>query len=195
MTVSFRSVCRHVEVDQRNNKTFSQELRQLLMLACTEVEAGCKAVLRANGFSKKGHWNMWDYRKLARPMRLSEYTVQFAMYPSYPPIRPFGAWRSGARNLPWYTAYNAVKHDREEALSKATFGNVVSALAGALVITVAQFGPDAVGFSSRFGSLPLYSDDPEFRLFEFGSLPTWKARELYVPPHNGQEWKPLAHVF
>ena len=73
-----KNVFRHVEPSRKNWKTFGHEIRQLLVLACIEVEAQCKAVLRANGYTKAtgGYWNMKDYFKLARPMRLSGWEVK-----------------------------------------------------------------------------------------------------------------------
>jgi hypothetical protein len=42
-------------------------------------------------------------------------------------------------SLPWYRAYNASKHDRQEDFKKANFENLVAAVAGLLVLISSQF--------------------------------------------------------
>jgi hypothetical protein len=64
-----------------------------------------------------------------------------------PPIlKPFEPWKSvrglpspGGLGLPWYQAYNASKHDRQDEFKKANFDNLVMAVAGLLVLISSQF--------------------------------------------------------
>ncbi len=84
-------VFRYVEPRQENLKAFGHEIRQFLVLACTEVEAQCKAVLRANGYAKNGNLNMLDYFKLAKAMRLHQWQVTLARYPHLGWFFPFRA--------------------------------------------------------------------------------------------------------
>ncbi len=172
------AIFRHVEPDPRNLKAFGHEIRHLLLLACNEVEAQCKAVLRANKYTKKTKstkhtdWNVNDYRKLAGPMRLHEYCVQLVRYRTLPPMTPFSAWAPGSSGpLAWYVAYNEVKHDREINFEKATLGHLIEALCGVYVLVLAQFGRTSIdkGEPRQF-----WSPDPKF-----------SPGEKYVLPHVG----------
>ncbi len=171
----------HVEVHRRNNAAFGHRLRELLFLSCTEVEAACRGILKANNYAKRGNWTMADYRKLARPMRLAEWEIALTRHPAYPPVRPFRSWR-GTGSLGWYQAYNAVKHDREGELRLANLGNVVAALAGAVVLAIAQFGPEALDYALAWGNRSWVSTEPHFRTFEVRRWPLWSPRQLYIPP-------------
>ena len=173
-----KEVFRHVEPAPKNWKAFGHEIRQLLVLACIEVEAQCKAVLRANGYKKVGggHWNMHDYFKLARPMRLAGWSVQPFRYPALGWFKPFRAWSGSAfKPLPWYSAYNAVKHDREIEFERATLGNMFEAMCAVYLIVYAQFGQFGIkGYN--------YRELDEFSL----RAPEFALNEHYVPPHAEQ---------
>lgn len=181
--VGMRDVFRHVEPTKQNRLAYGHETRQLLVLACIEVEAQLKAVLRANNYQKsKGNWTIVDYFKLARPMRLSEWSVSLIQYPGLGWLRPFRAW-SGARYRPltWYAAYNKVKHDRELEFSKANLQNLIDAMAAVFIVVVAQFG--------QFGRRGWhYEERDDFAV----KWPLFLGREHYVPPHvqTGAKWHP-----
>ncbi len=51
---------------------------------------------------------------------------------------PFTTWAGGG-SLPWYRAYNTTKHDRLAEFQQATFGHLVDACCGVLVVLSAQF--------------------------------------------------------
>jgi len=100
---------------------FGHELRQLLILACTEVESAWQSVLRANAYPGD-RWTTRDYVKLLAPMRLDHFAVRLVEAPAYGEIRPFRDWSAAnpTASLPWYGAYNATKHNREAELNCAT---------------------------------------------------------------------------
>jgi hypothetical protein len=87
-----------------------------------------------------------DYVKLALPMKLGEYRVKLPWYPWLDRITPFENWLpvlKGSKQkqyLPWYDAYNAVKHDRENDFSQAKLVHAFQALAGCFVMLCAQYG-------------------------------------------------------
>jgi hypothetical protein len=143
------NVFRYVE-PSGNPGAYGHEIRQLLILGCTEVEAQCKAVLRANSYQKRvrngttvgeDRWNIKDYFKVARPLLLSGHKLKVRGHPDLPVLDPFERW-SGATFTPlaWYQAYNDVKHDREKNFSKATLSATVEAMAAIHVLVTAQFG-------------------------------------------------------
>src|SRR5579859_2933382 len=93
-----------------NLNAFGHEVRQLLILACTEVEAQCKAVLRENHYVRLAKdkvtkqkvpiderwWNIRDYRKTSRPLLLAGYKVRLRGHPDLPLLHPFAAWAAGS---------------------------------------------------------------------------------------------------
>jgi hypothetical protein len=50
----------------------------------------------------------------------------------------FSGWAAGAP-LPWYQAYNTTKHDWHSGFAEATFGHLIDASCGLLVLLSAQF--------------------------------------------------------
>ncbi|MCC6525654.1 MAG: hypothetical protein IT373_23595 [Polyangiaceae bacterium] len=168
-----RELFRHAEPSPANDNCFGQATRQLIVLACTEVEAGLRAALRANDTSVSAdrRLSMNDYVRLRDPMRLGEWSVALVLHPGYPTIRPFESWNSATptQSLEWYDAYNAIKHDRESAISRASLKHAIQAVAAAVVVAAAQFGSEVVA---------------SFRNFEEFSVraPKWSYTELYVPP-------------
>jgi len=130
-----------VEPSQSNRHVFGHRIRELLLLAAMEVEASWAAVLRANGYTGD-RWNTKDYVKLLKPMLLDSFTLKLRSYPDFPPITPFMGWsgQSPTKSLPWYSAYNHTKHNREQYLPAATFECAVQAVSAAAVMFYAQFG-------------------------------------------------------
>lgn len=137
-----RDVFRTIEPVRAHDGVHGHELRQLLILACTEVESAWKSILRANGYSpiNDKSWSLRDYAHLRDPLGLEFYSVHLSSHRGYGEIAPFEGWMTN-KTLPWYQAYNRVKHDREGELPKATFAHVIDAMAAAFIMTIVQFGP------------------------------------------------------
>lgn len=84
--------------------------------------------------------NMADYKKINNTHRLSSYKIKIPNWSGNASIRePFSNWSFGG-TLPWYEAYHATKHDRHKEFEKATFGHLLDAICGLLVLLSAQFG-------------------------------------------------------
>jgi len=169
-------VFRYVEPSTTNEKAYGHQIRQLLILACTEVEAQCKAVLRVNGYPKRKRrksdreptdeaWNISDFAKLEPLMRLSEWSLDLAAHEWFV-FNPFDEWRYGSQ-LSWYSAYNQVKHDREMKFQQATLENLIEAMGAVFVLIMAQFG--------QWGRERTHEPSP----FVMGA-PGWKPSQYYV---------------
>ncbi len=129
----------YVEPADANLKCFSYRIHSLLLRACVEVEANCKAILTENGYTKSGDMTMRDYSKIEKTHFLSAYQVKVPNWRGSKATRtPFKAWGKG-KPLPWYRAYNHTKHDRHSKFAEATFNHVVDACCGLLVVLSAQF--------------------------------------------------------
>lgn len=138
-----------VEPADTNSPCFSYRIHSLLLRACVEVEANCKAILTENDYSTSGNLNMSHYRKIDASHRLSSYLIKVPQWHGDRSVRqPFKGWRQ-QQSLPWYQAYNATKHDRHSAFEQATFDNLIDAACGLFALLSSQFlredfspGPD-----------------------------------------------------
>ena len=127
LTRQLDRICQTVQPTEGTFGAFGHDIRNLLILACTEAESHWRGVLVANGVSKD-RFNTTDYVALKDAMRLNEYAVDFPNYPWMAPIRPYADWGSTGRptqELPWYDPYNAVKHNREAEFERATLGHAL----------------------------------------------------------------------
>ena len=139
----------YIEPVDANLECYSFRVYELLLRACTEVEANCKAILRENGYTRTRNLNMDDYRKAEESHRLSGFEVRLPVWRGHNEIRaPFKPWSTG-EPLPWYQAYNQTKHDRSEAFKNATFEHAIDAICGVLAVLSAQFTDQ--GFSLTQG--------------------------------------------
>jgi hypothetical protein len=140
-----RDLFDYVEPADENLVCYSYRIHALLLRACVEVEANCKAILKENGYTKKNKknedvdMNMGDYKKINITHRLSSYQVKVPYWNGTINIRsPFSNWSTGGK-LDWYEAYNTAKHDRLSGFKEATFDHLLDACCGVLVILSAQF--------------------------------------------------------
>lgn len=180
LIASLDAICRVVEPSETTLQVHGHEIRNLLILAATEVEMHMAGILVANGNERKG-LNTKSYVKLARPLRLQEYSVHFRRYPDIAAIKPFSGWNAQAptQSLGWYDGYNAVKHDRERQFSRASLGSAFTAVAACATMLVAQFGEEAIS-------------EELARAMAVDTAP-WPFDELYVAPQHFKEWASTAH--
>ncbi|WP_333980408.1 hypothetical protein [Burkholderia orbicola] len=139
-----RELFDYVEPADQNCPSFSFRIHELLLRACIEVEANCKAILADNGYRPNGErdLNMRDYRKVEESHRLSGYKVRVPGWHGDRGVRcPFEVWgnRGERLPLPWYQIYNETKHNRATTFHQATFDHLVDAVCGVVVLLSAQF--------------------------------------------------------
>ena len=128
-----------IEPSDTNLGCYSFRVHELLLRACVEVEANCKAILLENGYSKNDDLTMEDYKKVESSHKLSSFEVLFPVWKGGGALRkPFSAWANNG-SLSWYQAYNKTKHDRHEKFEQATLENMIDAISGLLVILSSQF--------------------------------------------------------
>lgn len=164
-------ICQTVQPHPATLAAFGHDIRNLILLASMEVEAHCRGVLVANGAHRKV-FKTSDYVLLADIMGLREYVVRFPAFPRLEPIRPFAGWGLGdhpTKDLPWYDAYNAVKHDRETQFERANLGHAFDAMAACAVMLHAQYGPNGLGYKSDLSAF-----------FHFVERPNWPFSEYYM---------------
>ncbi|WP_313536964.1 hypothetical protein [Sphingomonas sp.] len=165
---------------EANLRCFGAEIRNLLMLACTECETLWRGTLTANGYPVTERASTNDFVKLLRPMRLDEYAVRFQRWPWLTPASPFARWNSAAasKSLEWYADYNASKHDREANMERATISASLHAVAAVFIMIGASYGATAIR----------HFDDVD-RFFDLVQAPRWLGRELYCHPYPSSTYK------
>ena len=181
LTRQLDRICQTVHPTEKTLDTFGHDIRNFLILACTEVENHWRTVLVANGL--KGHGTNEDrftthqYVNLRPAMRLDEYAVEFPSYPWLPPITPFAGWGSSdkpTQDLAWYDAYNAVKHKREAEFERATLGHAFQAVTACAIMMAAQLGlPHGLGQRTELQAF-----------FHFSVTPAWPLSEVYTYPYG-----------
>ena len=141
-----------IEPAEDNLSCYSYRIHALLLRACVEVEANCKAILTENGYPKKSSdLNMTDYKMIEPTHHLSSFQIQLPYWSGEGRTRrPFQSWAT-AKSLPWYEAYNVSKHSRQVEFQQATFANLIDACCGVLAVLSAQFGEN--DFSPGPGAL------------------------------------------
>ena len=157
------SLFRIAHPDQDNLSAYGGAIRDLIILACTEVEAQWKGILQANGVTARNdRYTTNDYVRLLPAMKLAAYRMALLRYPGLPEMVPFGDWNitQPTKSLSWYNVYNLVKHDREANFKDATLGNAITAVAACVVMLAAQYGYETLsdyGFKNpfRFKDIPL----------------------------------------
>lgn len=191
MVEQFKEIFKSVEPTGRNLQSFGSLIRNVLLLAAMEFENECKGVLNANGYKPVGGGDRWttvDFVKTLRPLRLGEYQVRLGYYPNLQPWTPFAGWSSvqPTQTLPWYAAYNAVKHDREVNFHQSTIENALNALIGCAIMLAAQHRL-ITNWKDQIGAF-----------FQFSKHPDWRPEELYINRSGAaatEQWTSIQYNF
>jgi hypothetical protein len=160
-------VCQTVQPSENTLEVYGHEIRNLLILAASEVEMHWRGILSANRPSAS-KFNSNDYVKLVDPLKLLDYEISFYDFPDLDPVRPFAGWSKAdpTKTLKWYDAYHGVKHNREEEFQRGTLRHAFEAVSACIALMIAQFGPTALNADlSSFVGL---------------AGPDWPVCEMYI---------------
>jgi hypothetical protein len=182
-------ICRVVHPFEGNLHCYGHETRNILILACTEVEAHWKNILKDNHYRESRKYDnlkTGDYYHLKNAMKLHDYLIQLNYYPWLPPISPFASWSSQdtSKSLSWYHAYNLAKHDREAHFAEATLDRALAAVTACFVLLCGQYGNDFIFPEDRAAGA----------FFQLLKAPEWLPCEIYVPPF-GASLQPKSYPF
>ena len=177
------TIFRTVEPEASNLNVYGHEIRNLLVISCTEVESHWKAILRENN-QLPSRASTRDYVKLLTPLKLDEYSISLPLYPGIPVISPFSKWNNTnpTQSLDWYDAYNKTKHDRETDFNQATLLNTITAITACAIMVLAQFG--------KRNSW----DDYLGEFFQLHQIPKWLPEEMYMRTSN-QKFSSINYPF
>jgi hypothetical protein len=174
-----------IQPSKKTLDTYSHKTRELLILACTEIEAQWKYYMSLSSLTApKGGFSTNHYIKLLKPLFLTEYQVELPRYKELPPVRPFLGWSqtpSPTQTLPWYNAYNKTKHDRATHFSEATLLRCIQAVAACMVLFSVRFGPFRLFHGA--GTLAALIN-ASFSL----SLRNCKPTSFYIPDLMVENW-------
>jgi hypothetical protein len=171
-----------IEPTPDNLATYGHGIREVLLLACMDVESSWSAVLRENGYVTAGALTTNDYVKLLAAMLLDCYTLSLQSYPHLPSFAPFKGWNgaSPTKSLVWYDAYNKTKHNREENLKFATLHNAIQAVGAAAIMLHAQFG----FYFGQAAAMIQTSPAMIRNMFNVASDFTGHWQECYIPQYS-----------
>jgi hypothetical protein len=179
LTDSMHRIFNVVEPHKINEKAYGHKIRELLTIACTEVEYLLLHIMKNNGY-QSSRFSTNDYVRVLPVLKLDEYKVELKMHPSMGCFSPFEEWDASnpTQSLNWYSAYNSAKHDRGGNFHCATLGATINAIAAVHILLEAQY-------SSRLFNKPMNSDYES--CFQTINEPLWGCDEVFFPLINEEE--------
>lgn len=128
-----QEVLLYIEPSKSGLQTYSHRLRELLILACTDLECALKHYNFGNNH------DMSDYCKILDLIDLGKYRVILTGYSMLYETSPFEDW--GPEKLTWYKEYNDTKHNRNTNFNLATLDNCLKAVCANIVMFCVRYSP------------------------------------------------------
>lgn len=154
---------------------YGHAIRNIIILACTEVDARMQDILANNGVKpNRKYFEMKDYFKLKDPLKLDEYELSFYRYGDLGTFSPFSAWKNDGQ-LDWYQAYNHIKHNREKNFSEAKLFYAINAIMAYAIILIAQYGYRNDLWRETVG-----------KIIHIEKEPKWDLEDFYIKSPEGQ---------
>lgn len=177
----FENLCRsivsdifyYIEPVCANLDVYGHKIREVLILACTEVEYLFRQFMDENKYSDKSrNYTTNDYVKCKDIFRLHEYVVELEFYPDLGYFKPFYGWKDSeptqpTQSLTWYDAYNGVKHNRGRNFKQASLRQLIESTAAIHILLECQYGSD---ITTDFKSM-----------FKTTASPEWGLKDLFAP--------------
>ena len=165
----------YIEPSASNLSAYGHKIRELLILACTEVECLLVKTLVDNGYEQKDRYSTSDYIKCKDILGLDKFDVTLVQYPSVKVFRPFHNWKaeSPTKSLPWYNAYNAVKHNRSDNITGANLEHLLDAISAIHILLESQYGK---GIFERWNS-----QTEDRSVYKTVARPLWTCTEITAP--------------
>ncbi|MBQ8436420.1 MAG: hypothetical protein IJX20_02085 [Alphaproteobacteria bacterium] len=162
-----------IEPSEEGLKSYSHKIRELLFLACSDMES----TLKKYQFGKNER--MKNYIEILKYVDLTKYKISLVGYANPYKCSPFENWNvdEPAKSLPWYDAYNKLKHDREKNFYLATLENCINAIAANLIL-----------FAVRYSPMFLYNENDVCSNLARSSLEykIEKSNDFYIPVFEGE---------
>lgn len=130
----------YIELDEDNFKTFSLELRKLIILASSEFENVTKGICNLLDITKEYNFsNMKTISKKLVESFPTLYDADVSILDIDYTFKPLSEWKN--ENVPdWWEAYNGAKHNRYANFRSSNFENAIYAIAALkLVVFLSHF--------------------------------------------------------
>lgn len=165
----------YIEPTAHNLNVYGHKIRELLILSCTEVEHLLLKMLTDNGYARKDRYSTNDYIKCKEILGLGEYKTILNSYRDLKIFQPFASWckTSPTQTLPWYNAYNAVKHNRSDNIHSANLEHLLDAISAIHILLESQYGQ---GIFQRWTSR---TEDRS--IFNTTTAPRWRCDQVQAP--------------
>ncbi|WP_155992179.1 hypothetical protein [Fodinicurvata fenggangensis] len=163
-----------IDLVRENLPVFGNSTRDILMVACLEVEALFKLLMFKDYQAERG--NIERYWRVSKHAKLPDYIVSLAEAPELGEIRPFSEWSDEGevsyRPLPWYQAYNLAKHNAVRGNEVANLEHALTAICAGVVLINALQGSHGLTLSKRVIE--------SFRgSFQMIGKPSWSPGDYY----------------
>lgn len=126
----FIDTLNYVELAEENFSTYSVEYAHQLLTIGSELDTFFKIYC---GFNLNDRKNIMDYTRYIMsdyPQIPNQVVEIYDTEITLTPYEEWSQWSIQSGNLlSWWDAYNLIKHNRQENITKASMGNVVTALA------------------------------------------------------------------
>lgn len=135
-----QDILTYIEPSSQSLQAYGYKLRELLILASTEVEN----ILRfytPNPTNK--NLNTSDYIQIMQKVALNKYKISFIDCVNKFSCKPFENWNNASptQSIQWYNAYNNVKHDKANNIDQATLENCLNAVAAVVILFCVRYSP------------------------------------------------------
>ena len=161
------SIFKVISPHKNQYSVYGHAIRNVIMLACTELDSRMQHVLTDNAVKPIGrYFQMADYYKLKDALRLDEYSLSFYRYGDLEVYSPFSEWEKN-KELFWYKAYNSVKHNREDKFTDANLYNAINAVMALCIIAIAQYGYRNDLWKEKIGKVIRVEKEPIWNLKDF----------------------------
>lgn len=171
----------YVEPSEENFTSYGHKIRELLILACTEVEYLLQKVLTDNMYPEAQMYRTRDYIKCKDILKLDKYEVSLNQYSELSNFKPFDGWdfECPTQSLKWYSAYNAVKHNRGGTIKDANLENLLYAISAIHILLESQYGEGIFSYTEK-----RTRDDSIFNTVE---RPMHACAEISAPLLSGSD--------
>ncbi len=169
LTNLFKTVALH----RSNLMCFGHNIRNIIILACTEIDSMMKNILQRNQIQPiNNYYKTNDYYVLADILKLKNYAIRFHRHHDFGTLTPFKDWSKDnpTKSLVWYDSYNKIKHDRENNFELANMKNAIDSVAAFAITLIAQFGYRNILWNDKIN-----------KVIEVIEEPSWNIEDFYIP--------------
>lgn len=160
------AVFKVVAPQKEQGNVYGHAIRNIIILACTEIDSMMHIILERNGVKPSGrYFQMKDYYQLKEALRLDEYELSFYRFPELGSFSPFAEWRGD--KIPWYDGYNKIKHNREKEFPCARLDYAINSIMAFAIVLISKYGYRNNLWNEKIGKIVRVNREPHWNLKDF----------------------------